>query len=339
MRPCVLAVCLAAAGFILAGQQEERVRLRAGEPCGPGTSPSSEESIPAPTLGGLQFWADELFFHQWRIQRNAITGHCRLLDENNLRHAWGTYQQCHDKLEQIKRQRQLPPMQGEVVIVLHGLAGIRPVMSPLCKYLQRGGYVVFNVTYPSTRRGIAGHARALAKIIENLDGIEKINFVGHSLGNIVIRRYLAEQTDQPAGRQPDRRIRRFVMIAPPNQGSLLADALAENPLFSKLAGKPGQQLGKQWIRLEGELATPQCEFGILAGGLGNQHGFNPLIPGDDDGTLAVESTRLAGASDFLIVPATHSLLVVDSKVFEYTLRFLQKGYFISADQRQPVPAK
>ena len=55
-----------------------------------------------PTLGGKQFWADELFFHQWRIQRNVLDGHCRLLDENNLRHASGTFDECRAALEQIK---------------------------------------------------------------------------------------------------------------------------------------------------------------------------------------------------------------------------------------------
>ena len=48
------------------------------------------DPFPMPTLGGKQFWADELFFHQWRIQRNVFTGHCRLLDEHDLRHASGT---------------------------------------------------------------------------------------------------------------------------------------------------------------------------------------------------------------------------------------------------------
>src|SRR5690349_19119287 len=57
----------------------------------------------APTLGGRQFWADELFFHEWHIQRNSLTGHCRLLDGANMRHAWGSFEQCSAKLEQIKK--------------------------------------------------------------------------------------------------------------------------------------------------------------------------------------------------------------------------------------------
>ena len=41
-----------------------------------------------PTMGGRQFWGDELFFHGWHVRRNTLTGHCRLLDKKNHRHAW-----------------------------------------------------------------------------------------------------------------------------------------------------------------------------------------------------------------------------------------------------------
>src|SRR5437764_11506322 len=69
-------------------------------------------NVATPTLGGMQFWGDKLFFHQWRIQRNVFTGHCRLLDADLRRHAWGSFAQCQAKLEEIKRTGKLPPMQG-----------------------------------------------------------------------------------------------------------------------------------------------------------------------------------------------------------------------------------
>ena len=42
-------------------------------------------NLKTPTLGGLQLWTDELYFHGWHIQRHCFTGHCRLLDERNRR--------------------------------------------------------------------------------------------------------------------------------------------------------------------------------------------------------------------------------------------------------------
>jgi pimeloyl-ACP methyl ester carboxylesterase len=293
------------------------------------------ENVPMPTMGGMQFWADELFFHDWRIQRNALTGHCRLLDGKNLRYASGTYEECLSRLDQIKRARNLPPMQGKAVILLHGLADTRLSMTLLGKYLElNGGYTVFNVVYPSTRKSIGEHARSLANVIDNLDGVEEINFVAHSMGNIVIRHYLADGSGAGARRRPDPRIKRFVMLGPPNHGSAIATRLGEGKLYNEVLGKPGQQLGREWVWLEEELAVPACQFAIIAGGLGNQQGFNPLLPGDDDGVVTVESTRLEGASDFAVVPALHAVLPLDATVMKYTLSFLRHGYFVSADERQ-----
>src|SRR5687767_9210321 len=51
-------------------------------------------NVSSPTFGGKQFWNDELVFHDWRVQRNVISGHCRLLDDQNVRRAWGEFDEC-----------------------------------------------------------------------------------------------------------------------------------------------------------------------------------------------------------------------------------------------------
>lgn len=308
--------------------------------------------LKTPTLGGKQFWADELFFHGWRIQRNVPGGGYRLLDENNNRHAQGGLQECRDRLDEIKRKQNLPPMRGKAVIVLHGLIRSRSSMSKLCNYLRKhGDYRVFNAAYPSTRQGIAQHAEGLKRIVDNLDGIEEINLVGHSLGNIVVRKYLAGPEGK-GSRLPDERINRLVMLAPPNHGSRIAKALEGNTLFRVINGPAGQELGPGWAAFAHTLAMPDVEFGIIAGGRGgrfghgdepedseqpaSKRGYNPLLPDDNDGTVSVASTRLAGARDFAVLPAIHSLIMNDKTAHEYTLRFLRKGYFISAEERCPI---
>jgi pimeloyl-ACP methyl ester carboxylesterase len=318
---------------------------RAAEPADRAEEPSEATrtawslagGVPMPTMGGTQFWADELFFHRWRIQRNVLTDHYRLLDGNNLRYASGTYDRCLARLDAVRAKRNLPPMRGKAVVLLHGLGGTRAEMARMAKHLEEeGGYAVFNVSYPSTRQGIGEHARSLAKVIDGLEGIEEIHFVGFSMGNIVIRHYLGDRTAGAAGRRPDPRLGRLVMIGPPNNGSVAATRLAHNRLVQTVLGEPGQQLGPEWVWLEENLATPPCEFGIVAGGLGNDEGFNPMLPGDDDGLVTVASTRLAGARDFAVVPTVHMLLPMDGKVMQYALCFLQNGYFLSADERRPV---
>lgn len=295
--------------------------------------PAHGDLVPMPTLGGKQFWADMLFFHQWRIQRNALTGHFRLLDGRNFRHASGSLESCREVLDEIRRQQQLPPMRGAAVLVLHGLFRTHSSMEPLCQYLaENGGYLVCNVEYPSTRAGIAEHAAGLASIVENLDGIEEIHFVGHSLGNLVVRCYLSTALRGQQRGLPDPRIRRFVMLAPPNQGSEIAAALAENELFHAVAGQPGRQLGVEWPWLAAKLRVPACPFGIIAGGLGNEIGFNPLLPGDDDGTVTVASARLDGACDFLLLPVLHSSIMHNERVMNQTLNFLRNGQFAREDE-------
>jgi pimeloyl-ACP methyl ester carboxylesterase len=263
---------------------------------------------------------------------------CRLLDENDDAQATGTFDACRDTLERIKREKRLAPMSGKAVVLVHGLAAPRWSMKPMAAYLRKhGGYQTFVLEYASLRSTIDDAAFGLASVIKDLEGFEEIHLVGHSMGNIVIRRYLAGD-DSPKHRwRPDRRIGRIVMISPPNHGSITATQLSDMSMFKTVFGASGVQLGKKWKDLEPRLATPACEFGIIAGGYGNRFGLNPLVPGDDDGRISIEETRLGGASDFLVVRAVHEFIIFDSRVYEYTHRFLKSAYFVSANERRPIP--
>lgn len=293
-----------------------------------------------PTLGGRQFWADEFFFHDWHIQRNCFTGHYRLLDGSNLRRAWGSFDECRNKLDQIAAERKMPPMRGRGVIVLHGLFRSAASMSHMSRFLRdKGGYSVFGVNYPTTRGSLVDHAQTLGKVIDSLQGIDEISFVCHSLGNLVVRQYLADHTRPEMQLQPDRRFKRMVMLGPPNQGAQMAEALAPYRMFHAVAGASASQLARDWATLEAGLATPAFPFAILAGGRGTDQGYNPFLGRDNDMVVSVESTRLAGAADFAVLPVLHTLMMDDATVQEYTLRFLTHGYFISKEKQNPIPAE
>jgi pimeloyl-ACP methyl ester carboxylesterase len=299
------------------------------------------------TLGGQFIWGDELLYYKWRIQRNVITGHCRLLDGEERRHARGSFETCLARLEEIKRERNLPSMKGKVVLILQGLGDARISSVPMADYLEEeGGYLALCVGYPSLFDEIGQHAKSLASVVKHLDGVEEIDFVAHSMGNLVVRYYLGDQTDAAKGLAPDRRIKRFVMIAPPNNGSELAAQYADHPAFVMAFGVAGQELGARWKELAPKLAIPTCEFGIIAGGKGDDSGLlpkfegNDLFPklqGDNDGVLTVASTRLPGAADFIVVRNLHFMMMKSPKVMRYTLRFLKDGYFVAADKRKPIP--
>ncbi|MCU0959685.1 MAG: alpha/beta hydrolase [Pirellulaceae bacterium] len=261
-----------------------------------------------------------------------------MLDDRNDVRAQGSYDECLAALSDVKRTQNLQPIRGKAVLLLHGLAAPRWSMNLLAQHLEKhGGYHALVVEYASLRSSVDDQARGLAAVIRNLDQVDEINLVGHSLGNIVIRRYLAGDDAAGSGWRPDPRVARIVMIAPPNHGSITAMRLADFRVFRKLFGSSGQQLGKAWDDLEARLATPRTEFGIIAGGFGNSWGLSLSVPGDDDGRIGVATTLLEGATDFIIVPAVHEFIANDPRVFALTRQFLDSGYFVSPERKQSIP--
>jgi hypothetical protein len=296
-------------------------------------------NFPSATLGGTQFWTDELVQGEWRIQQNVLTGHYRLLDDSDFRRAWGTFDECQTKLDELKTTESLPAVSGRVVITLHGLGRSRDHMQEVGEYLaEHGDFTWINVSYASTRRSLDEHAQSLAHVLSHLSGATEIDFVCHSLGNLVVRRYLGEAARPEPRWQTDPRIRRMVMLGPPNNGAHLAQLFAENQLFAVVCGPSGKQLACTWEEAQKLLGVPK-EFAIIAGGLGDARGLNPLIPGDDDLVLTVEETKLPGASDFRVVPVKHGSMVRDPRVHELVLSFLEHGCFTTESDRKRILAE
>jgi pimeloyl-ACP methyl ester carboxylesterase len=315
------------------------VPVRADEP--PADGPPDDafarfaESIPdkaleMQTLGGRFFWGDVLHFRGWRVQQNVLTKHYRLLDPDDKRFFSGTLESCVARLEEIKKEQKLRPMSGKAVILVHGMGRSSKSWPALTKRLERDGYLVLGFDYPSTRCEITESAEYLAKVIDGLDGIDQIDFVVHSMGGLVVRAYLAEHHDE--------RIKRMVMLGVPNLGAEMADRVVSWPLYQWVCGPGGCQLGTDPAGLIASLPTPDFEFAIVSGAKGTPDGYNPLIPGDDDGTVTVASTRLPGAADFMLIGGTlHSFLMFDERVVDVTTRFLQTGRLRAAGEPQPIP--
>jgi len=276
-----------------------------------------EDEISMKTLGGGQFWGDVVFFRGWHIQQNVFTKHYRLLDEHDNRHAWGSLAECRAKLKQIREEQKLPPMQGRGVVLIHGILRSSKCMSAMAETLEQAGFHTFQFDYPSTQVSIPDAAEYLHQTIESLEGIEELSIVAHSMGGLVTRAYFAEHHDP--------RFRRVVMVGTPNHGAELADLVHRNFLVRTAAGPGGRQLVTDPEGLIPSLPAPKCEFAIIAGARNNPAGWNPFIPGDDDGTVTVESTRLVGAADFSTVQTTHTSLLRNREALDQTLRFLGEG--------------
>ena len=280
----------------------------------------------------LHFWTDEGVWGSWRIQRHGASGVYRLWNEQAGDCYRGSYETCRLELQRRVPLAQLQPPQGRVVILLHGLVRSRDAMDPFARYLhEKSDFHVINVAYASTYGEIETHANSLARVVENLGAVSELNFVTHSMGGLVLRRYL-HMPPGPPRVQP----RRVVMLAPPNQGSQLARRFRDNRWMRGVWGQSALEIAA-WEPLAKVLATP-AEFGIIAGKLASLGGGNPLVDGWDDGVVSIDETRLNGARDFLLLPVSHGSILEDSNVHESTLRFLNEGCFLSEAQRQPIPA-
>jgi pimeloyl-ACP methyl ester carboxylesterase len=280
-------------------------------------------NLPTPTLGGTQLWRDAHVFAGWRIQENVLTGHFRWLDTEDIRRAWGSYAQCKERLDELERSEGIQPPGQHLVLLVHGILRSTGTFTALEKALIETGFDAVAISYPSSRGTIEEHAEGLARLLDRQDGTETVSFVTHSMGGLVVRHLLAR------GGAWKRRIEvhRIVLIAPPNRGSAIARLLEDIPAYRLIYGEAGQQLTPAEVSKAPGLDHP---FAIIAGGKGDGRGFNPLLPGDDDGTVGVAETRLEGAADFLVVPEIHASISNHQETIRATINFLKRGRFDAA---------
>ena len=257
---------------------------------------------------------------------------CRILDPRDEIVLEGSRQACLDALASLEQAGKVSPVTGATVIVLHGLGEGRRSMLPLVAFLRKNiDATVLSFGYASTSTGIDDHGRALASVIKGLPAADSISFVGHSMGNLVVRRWMGLAAEDDLAR-----VRRMVMLGPPNQGSELARMVAKIGVLAALSNGAARELVLDWQRISA-LAVPPCPFGIVAGGKGDDRGYSSFLAGDDDAVVRVEETRLPGEDDFLLLPVHHAAMMKHLGVQQATAAFLNTGRF-PAPAPAPVPA-
>ena len=302
------------------------------------TPPSAPE--PPPWLAAVRRasdalrWSDEQIAHDWRLQRRPGSDACRILDPQDEVVREGTREECAAAFAALIREGRVPAVDGPTVIVLHGLGEGRWSMRPLVKHLRKElDATILSFGYASTGAGLDAHGRALADVIRQLPAADHVSFVGHSMGNLVVRRWLSIAPPEDVAR-----MRRMVMLGPPNQGSDLARMVGRVGILASLASGAGRELVLEWPKISAELAVPPCPFGIVAGGKGDERGYSSLLPGDDDAVVRVAETHLPGAQDFLLVPVRHAAMMQHPDVQRATSAFLETGGFPApAAAAPPIP--
>jgi len=202
----------------------------------------------------------------------------------------------------------------EAVVLVHGLWMRGWVMQGLRLRLAHRGYAASTFTYPSMAHSLDEHARRLAGRIAELQE-PVIHLVGHSLGGLVILRCLREHGE--------RRIGRVVLIGTPVRA-----CMSGRRLEHMLAGKRLLGASRDIWRSLPEPFRPRCELGVIAGsrpwGLGR---MLMRLPGTNDGVVRLEETEAAGMRDRIVLPLSHSGMLVSAQVARQVAAFLERGAF------------
>jgi pimeloyl-ACP methyl ester carboxylesterase len=183
--------------------------------------------------------------------------------------------------------------------------------------LRRAGFRVRRFHYASLRGSLAGNARRLHEFAARQPA-GRIHFVGHSLGGMVVQALFHYYPDQAPGR--------VVSLGSPHRGSRAAQLLAGRAWGRRLLGRPLREL----VRQEGPAwPLPAREWGVIAGerGLGLGCLLVPGLPRPHDGTVSVAETRPRGAHDHLVLPVTHTQMLVSSAVAGAVVHYLRYGRF------------
>ena len=201
---------------------------------------------------------------------------------------------------------QARPPRSELVVLVHGLGRTARSMEPMRQALDSAGFDVINIGYSSVCCSIPELGAAMRRELDarRLPAHTRVHFVGHTLGNILVR-WVLTQPNPPPG------VGRVVMLAPPNQGSHSADR------YTKVIGWLLEPIGELRTDSTTTVRTLPPVRGVPIG----------IIAGRHDGKLSLDQTRLPEATEHITVDGTHTFIMRRDDVHRLTIAFLRDGHF------------
>lgn len=211
-----------------------------------------------------------------------------------------------------------------LAVLLHGILCNDKVMKLLEISLEKEGYETLNINYQSTAKSIEDLVQDIRAELDRKDiaDYSRVDFVGYSLGGLLIRELLRDKAQQPEN------LGRVVMMGSPHEGSEVADRVKDWALFKWVCGPAGQQLTTEFQKqAKGELNI-DYELGIIASADNAGHFWvREQIPDENDGLVSVESTKLDGMADHVTVEAPHVIMPLMPEVIRQVIHFFEKGSF------------
>ncbi len=209
---------------------------------------------------------------------------------------------------------------SDYVVLLHGFNDTHKHMLLFEKRLHSQGYHVLNIDYPSHQLTIEDTASAVADVLsQRVDRSRRMHFVTHSMGGVVTRCLLE--------RYPQTNLGRVVMMSPPHHGSEWADLAGKINIPDQLRSKPILEMRTSPDSFVHQLGEVDYELGIIGA---NRHFgtlTSPVFSGENDGVVSIESMKVSGMKDFIVLRKLHITMVFSPKVIRQTTYFLQHGQF------------
>lgn len=206
------------------------------------------------------------------------------------------------------------------VVLLHGMKRAAASMNEIATALQKEGYQILNLDYPSSEKPIEELAELVhAQIVKHIPPDASVHFVTHSMGGILARYYIKNHRPHRLGR--------VVMLAPPNQGTEMSDFLQGTGLFEKFFGPAGTQLGTNKKSITHTLGPVDYEVGVVMGNISLNPIASVVVEGDDDGLVSHKRSEVVGMKDSIILPAAHSFIVYSDEAVRQSVHFLNTGRF------------
>ena len=208
------------------------------------------------------------------------------------------------------------------VVLLHGIGCTSRSMRTLERSLQQAGLTTLNLTYASRKKPLKLLADdihpAIVEFGEAIPG--RLNFVGHSMGGLLARVYVANHRPTRLGR--------VVMLGTPNGGSEVADLLKRSSLYRSFYGPAGLQLTTQQDDTLALLPPVDYAVGIVAGTCAlDPIAWRFVLPRPNDGRVSVARSKLAGMADHIAIKVTHTGLPRHAGAIRQTIAFLSNGRF------------
>ena len=214
----------------------------------------------------------------------------------------------------------MPP--GAAVVYVHGL-WMRGIESALLRHRLQAerGYRVYVFHYRSMTETVPRIVAALSDLVAGIDA-PRVHLLGHSLGGLIVLRYLQNGAMQQPGR--------VVLLGTPCSGSRAARRVGEWSFGRWTLGQRvlGLAACAELLAHGPRRWEVERELGIIAGTLPIGMGHLLLTFGEaNDGVIAVSETELSGASSRLCLPVSHSGMLLSARVATEVGNFFEHGRF------------